>query len=193
MADKLPSYQESLDQKDEVIAASSVSIASTKDEYLYSLLGKDVIITVKHSKLALDARHASVDSGELVQQWTRNGKEHQKFTILETKLDDGTVVFEIVNRNSMMLLDVWQASKEAGAEIRQYPRVAKKEGDHWTRGLNQKFLLMRFPDDGSYAIMSALSGKALDVDWASAEKGSKIIQWHFHGKANQRFFIELAE
>jgi hypothetical protein len=43
---------------------------------------------------------------------------------------------------------------------------------------------------GAYAVISVHSGKALDVEGASLADGAPIIQWPWHGGANQQWRVE---
>lgn len=41
-----------------------------------------------------------------------------------------------------------------------------------------------------YAIRSKNSGKALDVSWGSKDNGANVLQYTYHGYANQKWYIE---
>lgn len=50
----------------------------------------------------------------------------------------------------------------------------------------------QFTGDGTYAIRAAVSGKVLDIDisWFGGHlPGRQLIQWDFHGGANQQFIF----
>ncbi|MFE4667895.1 RICIN domain-containing protein [Streptomyces sp. NPDC056716] len=89
----------------------------------------------------------------------------------------------ITSMNSPKVLDVPWASTENGVQLCQF-------GLHG--GPNQRFLLEELSSDDTrdvFRIVAEHSGKVLDVEKASRENGARIIQWPWHGGANQLFYV----
>jgi len=85
--------------------------------------------------------------------------------------------FEIMNKLSGKVLDVYGGSTADGAPIQQWDYLG---------GNNQKWYLM--PVAGGYfAIVNVQSGKVLDVSGQSINGGATIQQWDYWGGANQQW------
>ncbi len=85
-------------------------------------------VRARHSGLVLQV--ASSSSGADVTQQTDTGATSQQWQVV----DQGAGVVSLVNRQSGLALDVWEASSADGARISQYTVGS---------GLNQRFLLQR--------------------------------------------------
>jgi O-glycosyl hydrolase len=91
----------------------------------------------------------------------------------------GSGYYELVNRNSHMLLDVNGASTSAGTKVIQ-----------WTGngGANQQWSFVPV-SGGYYNIVNRNSGLLLDVNGASTSAGASVIQWTSNGGANQQWSL----
>ena len=49
------------------------------------------------------------------------------------------------------------------------------------------------PPDGYVRIVARHSGKAMDVEFASADDGARVIQYTPHGGANQQWLLRPVE
>jgi hypothetical protein len=83
------------------------------------------------------------------------------------------------NRNSGLALDVYGASKSAGARVIQWP---------FHNGLNQQWNCLS-ADGITYQFVNRNSGLVLDVKGASKSAGAQVIQWSNHHGANQMWNI----
>jgi hypothetical protein len=89
-----------------------------------------------------------------------------------------TKYYEIVSRNSGLVLDVYGAQTNAGAKVIQWP---------YHSGLNQQWSLVT---DGSYyQIVNRNSGLVLDVYGAQTNAGAQVIQWSNHNGLNQQWSV----
>ncbi len=85
--------------------------------------------------------------------------------------------FEIVNKLSGKVLDVYGGSVANGAPIQQWDYLG---------GNNQKWYLAPV-GGGAFAIVNVQSGKVLDVTNKSAYSGAQIQQFQYLGGANQQW------
>jgi len=88
-------------------------------------------------------------------------------------------VYEIVNRNSGLVLDVANASTSNGANVQQY--------SYWG-GTNQQWSLVDV-GSGYYKIQNANSGMVLDVANASTSNGANVQQYSYWGGTNQQWSL----
>jgi len=88
--------------------------------------------------------------------------------------------FAIESKHSRKVLDVFGASRDDGAEMKQYAYVAQD---------NQQWQLDPV-GDGCVAIRSKHSGKVLDVFGASLNDGAEIMQYAYLGQENQKWRME---
>jgi endoglucanase len=85
--------------------------------------------------------------------------------------------YEIVNRNSGMLLDVAGLSTNNGGNV-----------DQWigNSGANQQWTLTSL-ENGYYEIVNLNSGLALEVSGSSTTNGANVDQWAWNGGNNQQW------
>jgi hypothetical protein len=91
--------------------------------------------------------------------------------------------YRIVSDHSDMVFDVAGASQASGAPIILWP---------WHGGPNQRFRLKPPPANNEARgifLVAKHSGKVLDVLGASQSSGAALVQWDYHGGANQLFRI----
>ncbi len=95
-----------------------------------------------------------------------------------TTINTGQTYYQIVNRNSGLVMDVSGGSTNAGAQVIQ-----------WTNhsGANQQWALV--PDGSNYQIKNRNSGLVLDVFGGSTNAGANVIQWTNHSGANQQWAL----
>ena len=95
-----------------------------------------------------------------------------------TTINTAHTYYQIVNRNSGLVMDVSGGSTNAGAQVIQ-----------WTNhsGLNQQWSLV--PDGNNYQIKNRNSGLVLDVFGGSKNAGANVIQWTNHNGLNQQWFL----
>jgi hypothetical protein len=91
--------------------------------------------------------------------------------------DNSSTYYDIVNKNSGMLLDVSGASKTAGTKVIQW---------NSNGGANQQWMLSSV-GDGYFNIINKNSGLYLDVTSSSTTAGANIIQWTPAGGASQEW------
>lgn len=91
----------------------------------------------------------------------------------------GSGYYELVNRNSNLLLDVNGASTSTGAKVIQW---------NGNGGANQQWSLVPV-SGGYYNIVNRNSGLLLDVTGSSTSPGASVIQWSSNGGANQQWSL----
>jgi hypothetical protein len=89
--------------------------------------------------------------------------------------------YAMQSASSAQFMDVFNASRSAGAGVIQWPN----NGDP-----NQRW---EFDDlgDGTVRVVSANSGLVLDVGGGSTAPGAQVIQWGWNGGLNQRWRVIL--
>jgi hypothetical protein len=134
-----------------------------------------VFVNANSGKVA-DVTSASQSPGTNIEQSTWVGGQNQMFRMVPLAQD----LYKIVNVNSELVLDVSGASTANGAPVIQWP---------WNGGLNQMWWAFPFSrwggDPNVFLIMSANSGKVLDVSGGAKNDGAPVIQWPWNGGLNQ--------
>lgn len=102
--------------------------------------------------------------------------------LLRAANPDGAIVsFLIVNKFNNKALDVsWQRSDDAVYQFDGHKNI----NQHWH---------LRDAGEGFVVIMSAYSGKCLDVDGHSEDEGALIHQWNYTGGWNQHWRLHELE
>jgi len=92
--------------------------------------------------------------------------------------NNATRYYQIVNRNSGLVMDVSGGGTNAGAQVIQ-----------WTNhsGLNQQWSLV--PDGANYQIVNRNSHLVLDVSGGGTNAGANVIQWTNHNGLNQQWYL----
>ena len=92
--------------------------------------------------------------------------------------NNATRYYQIVNRNSGLVMDVSGGGTNAGAQVIQ-----------WTNhsGLNQQWSLV--PDGANYQIVNRNSHLVLDVSGGGTNAGANVIQWTNHNGLNQQWSL----
>lgn len=110
------------------------------------------------SAYALDISNASTDDGAAVQLWLKNGTSAQIFTVW------GRNPGIILNVGSSKSLDVTNGWIDNGTPIQQF---------RYNATMSQKWYL-EYAGNGLYRIVSANSGKCLDVPNALVFEGARL-------------------
>lgn len=116
-------------------------------------------------------------SDHSVYQFDRHKNINQQWQFRDA--GDGFVI--IMSAYSGKCLDVDGYREDEGAVVHQWKH---------TGALNQHWRLTEL-DDGSYNICARHSGHVLDATWEK-ENGVKPIQWSWHGKDIQRWWLKPA-
>ncbi len=91
--------------------------------------------------------------------------------------------YYIYNKHSGLVLDIWYANRDNGANVCQYS-LNGGEGQKWkVFGIG----------NGYYKILSAMHGKALDVSDVSTANGANVHMWDYVGGANQHWKIDFVD
>ncbi len=100
-------------------------------------------------------------------------------SLISTELvaSDLSGIYTIRNKNSGLLMDVFNRSIEKGNNIIQWSG---------TESMNQKWDFEKL-ENGFYRITSLLSGLSLDLYNAGETQGNYLIQWPYHGGTNQQW------
>lgn len=143
-------------------------------------------IQVMHSKKVFDVQGAGNRNGTLVQQYSSNDTDAQKWIFIKNEDD----TYSIVCKCNGLALDVRGASKEEGAILQSYYYKGTDE---------QKFKLQpcleeqgtQSAEDGTYRILSKVNhNKIFDVAYASKANGGIIQIWNNERVIQQKFKIE---
>jgi hypothetical protein len=135
--------------------------------------GDPYVITAKCSGLAIDDTNASMSPGNLIQQYTVNATDAQKWRLVDAQ----NGYYAIVNCTSGLVLDVVNGSTSDGAQIQQYT---------WS-GSDAQLWMLESQGNGYYDIRSKISGKVLDIPYASTSPGTILQQYDYNGSAAQLF------
>ncbi len=136
-------------------------------------------LTVKHSGKVLDVNQASTLDGALVQQWTDNGTNAQKWLIEGV----GGGYYSLKAKCSGKALDVTGGSAAIanGAQLQQWTY----SGDD-----NQKWKIDSV-ESGYYKLTAKHSGKCLDIAGGLSATGDGALahQWDYLGADNQKWAL----
>jgi hypothetical protein len=136
------------------------------------------IQTLGTGNLALDIYGNSVKPGANMILYGLHGRENQQYVL---RFLPETGYYTMTNVRSGLSVDVYGASKTAGAQVIQW---TLKSGNN----LNQQWSIAdNGASTGSCWIIGASSGLSLDVYGGGTTSGSKIITWSYHGRANQQW------
>ncbi|MCI1665504.1 MAG: RICIN domain-containing protein [Atopobiaceae bacterium] len=141
-------------------------VNGTDSQLWKPVLGPEGITFVSKlaSSLVLDISGGSTSTGASLQIWTSNGTVAQRFLAIGTDLIVSGTGFVVENVSTGKVLDVAGGSTDNGATVQLYAS---------NNTTAQKFRLVS-QGSGVYYLVSARSGKYLDVDTTTNEK---IQQW----------------
>lgn len=130
----------------------------------------------------LDLSCGNTQLGTTVQTYAANATASQAWRFIAADvLDDGYYSFGN-SASSWRCLDVTGASAQSGTRIQLFD----------SNGTNAQKWQVRKLGDGSYSIMSCVSGKYLDVSGANA-LNAVIQQWDGNGTPAQKWCFEIGE
>lgn len=89
------------------------------------------------------------------------------------------IQYRIVSRHSGMVMDVFGAGKENGANIIQWN----------SNGGDNQLWTVTMLEDSSFVIHSVLSGKVIDVEGRSSANGANIHIWDYVDQDNQQWWL----
>lgn len=136
-----------------------------------------------NSGLVMDVKGGNSTAGANVIQWPYQGHNNQQWAVVADGTHNGTAVYQIVNLNSGLVLDVYGGQKNAGAQVIQW-------SNH--NGLNQQWYLIA---DGTsngvpiYLIRNVNSNLVMDVSGGGTTAGNNVIQWPSHNGTNQQWSL----
>jgi len=149
---------------------------------VYGILGTNNLangtykIVNRNSGLALDVKGQATTNGSVVQQFTYNGGNNQRWTV--TGLGGGQ--YKIVGVQSGRALDVTGQSTADGAAIELFDDNG---------GANQKWIIT--PTSGGYNTLQGVqSGKMMEVVGAATTNSAPIDQWTGNGGNNQQWSFQ---
>jgi hypothetical protein len=140
-------------------------------------------LKAKHSGMCMDVYHAMREEGANMVQFPCNGQNNQTFYFGPGALDPndpgvtdpGRPVAIKVNSSGRCLTAEHSAQPEAAA----LAHIC-----HYTR--SQQWLI-RANGNGTMQLVSAASGKCLDVRHSSASAGAQVLHFDCHGGTNQQW------
>lgn len=129
------------------------------------------------SGMCLDVRDGSMSSGAVVQQYTKNNTNAQRWKI--DLMSDG--YYKLTNINSGLVLDVKDGSLVNGAAIQQYVDN-ETDAQRWS---------LTDVGGGYFIIQSKRSGRVLDVTNGNPASGTPIQQYDSNGTSSQKWLLRL--
>lgn len=149
----------------------------------FTALQPYVAILNANSSQVLDINQGSTASGANVIQWPYQNKNSQQWAVVADGTRNGTPIYQIVNINSGMVLDVFHAQKTDGIQVVQW-------ANH--NGTSQQWFVI---PDGTrnslpiYLIKNVNSGEVLDVFHARKNAGTSVVQWSAHNGVSQQWSL----
>ncbi len=131
-------------------------------------------ISFNGRNLATVSGHRDVNSTECP-----GGRLYELLPQLRNELGNlmGAPRYNVASAASDKVVDVWGASRRAGAAVIQWSPNG---------GANQQWRFEALGDD-VYRIVAVHSGQVLDVYGGSTAPGADVIQWPWNGGANQQW------
>lgn len=128
-------------------------------------------ITNHHSNLAMDVFGGGTNAGANIIQWPYHNGFNQQWALVPDGSLNGTPVYQILNLNSGLVVDVDHASTVAGARVLQW-------SNH--NGVNQQWELSTDINSclsGNFCqIKNVHSGLVLDISGGGTNQGANVIQ-----------------
>ena len=127
----------------------------------------------------MDVAGASTANGTNVQVYGSNGTDAQRFYVDQVApLQDGMYTLHI-GSNYKQVVDVAGGSNSDGANIQSW-ESNNSGAQKWNIFKN---------NDGSYRIINAVNGKAMDVSEAKAYVGANVQQYTWNGSNAQKWIV----
>ena len=131
------------------------------------------------TRSVLDVNGGGTKAGVNIIQWTSNGLDNQKWSLVPVA-EDYSGIYTIKSKKSGLVMDVNGGGKTEGTNIIQWSANG---------GLNQQWKFESL-GNGYYKITSALNPTySLDVFGGGTTIGTRVIQWTYRGAANQQWKI----
>ena len=138
-----------------------------------------VVLENSANDKVLDVAGASTVNGTNVQVYGSNGTDAQRFYVDQVDpLQDGMYTLHI-GSNYKQVVDVAGGSSSDGANIQSW-ESNNSGAQKWNIFKN---------NDGSYRIINAVNGKALDVSEAKAYVGANVQQYTWNGSNAQKWIV----
>ena len=138
-----------------------------------------VVLENSANDKVLDVAGASTANGANVQVYGSNGTDAQRFYVDQVDpLQDGMYALHI-GSNYKQVVDVAGGSNSDGANIQSW-ESNNSGAQKWNIFKN---------NDGSYRIINAVNGKALDVSEAKAYVGANVQQYTWNGSNAQKWIV----
>lgn len=138
-----------------------------------------VVLENSANDKVLDVAGASTVNGTDVQVYGSNGTDAQRFYVDQVDpLQDGMYTLHI-GSNYKQVVDVAGGSSSDGANIQSW-ESNNSGAQKWNIFKN---------NDGSYRIINAVNGKALDVSEAKAYVGANVQQYTWNGSNAQKWIV----
>ena len=131
------------------------------------------------TRSVLDVNGGGTKAGVNVIQWTSNGLDNQKWSLVPVA-EDYSGIYKIKSKKSGLVMDVNGGGKTEGTNIIQWSANG---------GMNQQWKFESL-GNGYYKITSVLNPTySLDVNGGGTAIGTKVIQWTYRGATNQQWKI----
>ena len=138
-----------------------------------------VVLENSANDKVLDVAGASTANGTNVQVYGSNGTDAQRFYVDQVDpLQDGMYTLHI-GSNYKQVVDVAGGSSSDGANIQSW-ESNNSGAQKWNIFKN---------NDGSYRIINAVNGKAMDVSEAKAYVGANVQQYTWNGSNAQKWIV----
>ena len=138
-----------------------------------------VVLENSANDKVLDVAGASTANGTNVQVYGSNGTDAQRFYVDQVDpLQDGMYTLHI-GSNYKQVVDVAGGSNSDGANIQSW-ESNNSGAQKWNIFKN---------NDGSYRIINAVNGKAMDVSEAKAYVGANVQQYTWNGSNAQKWIV----
>lgn len=134
--------------------------------------GTYTVASSLNTNKVIDVPKASKDNSTKLAMYDNNGKANQKWSFI---YDNKTGFYHIVSVNSRKGMDVPGANGKLGANVTQYT-YANSRAQLWS---------VVDKGDGSYSILSATTGRAIEVGGNSAYNGALLVLADPSGAAKQ--------
>ncbi len=169
--------------------AANSNKASQKFKVSYHTEDGTYSIMLLHSKKQMDVQSAGGKNGTLVQQYSKNDTDAQKWVLV--KNEDGT--YSVIAKCNGLALDVAGGSTVNGANIQTY-KYNGTQAQKFRFEACQAEKATKSAENGTYRILTMVdTRKAFDIPGGLIENGVKVQIWDNDKVIQQKFDIELIE
>ncbi|MFI1177596.1 RICIN domain-containing protein [Streptomyces melanogenes] len=137
--------------------------------------GYDSVINY-HSGKCLEVPGGSTADGVQLQQWSCNGKKHQKWNMRFARSYGGLRLYYVINEKSGKCLSVKGGSSANGTAIIQWPCHEGDQAEHFVL-----LKVLHAPGD-TFVMQNIKTGKYPQVDGGSQANGAKVSLWKGQNK-----------